>query len=63
MFQELTDEELNFLTMHIYSAREAIYAATWPIGSKAIYSAMGMDMSLLMSELNGEQASRLWKDR
>jgi hypothetical protein len=63
MFSKLTVAELYTLINVIHAAREGIFVATWPIGSKAVYSAMGMDMSLLLEELNGERASRLWKDR
>lgn len=63
MFADLTDAELFALTNVIHSSREGIYAATWPIGSKALYSAMATDMSLLLSELAGERASRSWRGR
>jgi hypothetical protein len=61
MFTKLTDSELYSLINFIHSARESIYDYRWPIGTMAIYTAMAMDMSILLSELNGEQSSRQWK--
>jgi hypothetical protein len=63
MFQKLTDFELWSLAGAIAAAKEDIYAAKWPVGTKGTYTRMAWDMDTLMTEISGEQASRSWKDR